>query len=58
MFTQSFDGLWEELEALGAGKRRICILTDAKVDELYGSQVLELLEGKCRKAIKYAFPQG
>ena len=58
VFTQSFDGLWEELEALDAGKRRICILTDTKVDELYGNRLLELLEGKCKKAVKYAFPQG
>ncbi len=58
VFSQSFDGLWEELEQLGATGRRLCIVTDSTVDSLYGEAVLELLEGKCAKAVKYAFPAG
>ena len=58
VFQQSFDGLWEELQELGASEKKLCIVTDSKVDELYGAQVAELLEGKCRKIVKYAFPAG
>lgn len=58
VFTQSFDSLWEELEHLGCGSRRLCIVTDSKVNELYGEEVRSLLEGKCRKAVKYVFPNG
>ena len=58
VFQQSFDGLWEELEELGASEKKLCIVTDSRVDELYGAQVSELLEGKCRKIVKYAFPAG
>ncbi len=58
VFTQSFEGLWPELEALGFGECRICIITDSKVDELYGEEVLSLLKDRCRKAVKYAFPNG
>ena len=58
VFQQSFDGLWEELEELGAAEKKLCIVTDSRVDELYGAQVSELLEGKCRKIVKYAFPAG
>ncbi len=58
VFTQSFDALWEELERLGCGSRRLCIVTDSKVNELYGEEVRSLLEGKCRKAVKYVFPNG
>lgn len=58
VFTKSFDELWEELKSLGCENRRICIVTDSKVDELYGDNVLELLQGKCLKAVKYAFPNG
>lgn len=58
MFTQSFDELWAELEAMGCENRRVCIVTDSKVDELYGTDVLALLEGKCLKAVKFAFPHG
>lgn len=58
VFTQSFDGLQEELQALECGSRQLCIVTDSKVDELYGAAVLSLLEGRCRKAVKYVFPNG
>lgn len=58
VFTQSFQELVPELEKLGAENRRVCIVTDSKVDELYGSRVLELLRGKCLKAVKYTFPNG
>ena len=40
VFQQSFDGLWEELEELGAAEKKLCIVTDSTVDELYGAQVL------------------
>lgn len=58
VFTQSFNELWPELEALGCEKRRICIVTDSKVNEIYGDEVLTLLDGKCLKAVKYVFPNG
>ena len=58
VFQQSFDGLWEELQELGASEKKLCIVTDSRVDELYGAQVAELLEGKCCKIVKYAFPAG
>lgn len=58
VFTQSFDELWQELEALGCGEKKLCVVTDSRVDGLYGDEVLKLLEGKCRKAVKYVFPDG
>ncbi|MCM1190963.1 MAG: 3-dehydroquinate synthase [Butyrivibrio sp.] len=56
--TRGFQELVPELENLGVGSRRICIITDSKVDELYGAEVLALLQGKCLKAVKYTFPNG
>lgn len=58
VFTQSFEELLPELQTLGCENRRICIITDSKVDELYSEEVLGLLQGKCLKAVKYAFPNG
>ncbi|MCH5340024.1 MAG: 3-dehydroquinate synthase [Acetatifactor sp.] len=69
VFTQTFEELVQELQAIDSKKqdgqmknylesRRICIITDTKVDELYGDEVLNLLRGKCLKAVKYAFPNG
>lgn len=60
VFTQSFDTLWDELEALEnfCPNKRLCIVTDSKVNELYGEEVLGLLKGKCHKVVKYVFPNG
>ena len=58
VFSQSFDGLVEELAELGAENKRLCIVTDSKVNSLYGDEILKLLEGKCVKAVKYVFQEG
>jgi len=58
VYSRSFEGLWEEMKELGAEEKRICIVTDSAVDALYGEEVLKLLDGKCVKAVKYAFPAG
>jgi len=58
VFSQSFDGLWEELQELGADNKRICIVTDSNVDKLYGEEVTNLLQDKCIKVCKYVFPAG
>lgn len=58
VFSQSFDGIAEELAELGANEKRLCIVTDSNVDALYGDTVLKLLEGSCVKAVKYVFPAG
>lgn len=58
VFTRSFDELPAELEMLGAKDRNVCIVTDSRVNECYGEQVLEILKGCCKKAVKYVFPNG
>lgn len=58
VFAKSFEGLWEELEELGAAGRRLCIITDSNVDRLYGEEVLACIQGRCLKAVKYVFPAG
>lgn len=58
VFTRTFDELPAELETLGFKDRNICIVTDSRVNECYGDQVLEILQGCCKKAVKYAFPNG
>lgn len=58
VFTRTFDELPAELETLGAKDRNVCIVTDSRVNECYGEQVLEILRGCCRKAVKYVFPDG
>lgn len=58
VFSKAFDELLEELQELGADTKRICIVTDSNVDRLYGEEFLNLLSGKCLKAVKYVFPAG
>lgn len=58
VFEQSFDRLWEELAALGAENKKLCVITDSVVEKLYGAEILSLLEGRCKKAVLYAFPAG
>ncbi len=58
VFSKSFEGLWEELAELGCAEKRLCIVTDSKVDELYGEALKEQLSGKCVKAVKFVFPMG
>lgn len=56
--SKSFDELAEELEAFEVAGKRLGIITDSNVDQLYGEELLELLSEKCSKAVKYVFPAG
>lgn len=58
VYEHSFDGLGEELTALGFAEHRIAIITDSHVDSLYGEEVLQIVQNLCVKAVKYVFPEG
>lgn len=58
VFDQNFDRLTEELAALNVAERRICIITDSRVEKLYGQTIKDLLTGQCRQVNLYAFPEG
>lgn len=58
VFSQSFQELWDELDALQAADKRLCIVTDSTVDKYYGEDLVKLLEGKCLKTVKYVFAAG
>jgi 3-dehydroquinate synthase len=58
VFSTSFAELAEEMEKLNIAERKVCIITDSRVKGFYGEEVLQCLEGKCRRALLYAFPAG
>lgn len=58
LFSQDFEALFTELEQFEIQDKRICIVTDSHVKGLYGEDLQKQLEGKCRKAVLYAFPAG
>ena len=58
VFTDSFKALPAELSALHTEEKKICIVTDSKVDPLYGQEVCDLVAGVCKKTCLYSFPEG
>lgn len=58
VFTVSFDELKEELARFDISEKKICIITDSHVKELYGNEVMETLTGSCKKNVLYSFTAG
>lgn len=58
IFSQNFQDLTMELEVFHMEERRICIITDSTVEELYAAEVISLLKGNCKKVVVFAFPSG
>lgn len=58
VFDDSFDLLADELTKLNAAERKICIITDSHVKDLYGAEVMKLLDGKCKKIVLFSFAAG
>jgi len=58
VMTEDFSMLSEEVEKLSTASKRLCIVTDSNVAELYLDEVTALLAPICRKVISYVFPAG
>ncbi len=58
VFTASFDELKEELARFDFSGKKICIITDSHVKELYSDEVMEILTGNCKKNVLYSFTAG
>lgn len=58
VYEHDFVRLAEELAAFGIENKRLCIITDSKVNGLYIDEVCEVLKDKCKKLVVYAFPNG
>ena len=53
-----FGHLGDEIKALGTGDKKLCIVTDSNVAELYAQEVRDILEGCCRQTELFVFPAG
>lgn len=58
VITDSFDAFADASKELALADRRVCIVTDSKVDTLYGAAMEELLTGLSRECYRYVFPAG
>lgn len=58
IFTKGWDDLVAELDGFEIKNRKLCIITDDHVDQIYGDVLIERL-GSCVKAVrKFVFPAG
>lgn len=58
VFEKDFQKLWDELAAFGAEEKQLCVITDSHVNGIYGDEVLGLLAGRCRKAVRFVISAG
>jgi len=58
VLCDSFDLLVTELEKINISERKICMITDSHVKSIYGDEIMELLDGKCKKIVSFAFSAG
>lgn len=55
---KSFDRLPDCMQKLDTGNRKICLVTDSTVRELYGEQVRKLIASCCQEVTVFTFPAG
>lgn len=58
VFSTDFKDLAEELQTLDIQNRRVCVITDSHVSSLYGNEVMEILDGCCKKNVIFSFTAG
>lgn len=58
VYEHDFMRLAEELAAFDIENKKLCIITDSKVNGLYTDEVCEVLKDKCKKLVVYTFPNG
>lgn len=58
VFTKSFGDLEEEMKQLDTANKKLCIVTDSTVDNLYSGEVASILGKCCKKVSKFVFPAG
>ncbi len=58
VFSTDFEGLKEELAELQTVDKKLCIVSDDKVDGLYGNELERVLETNSKKVIRFVFPAG
>ncbi len=58
VLTRSFDRLAEEIGKFDLQKRKICIVTDSVVADLYLEEVTAILSSCCKTVTSFIFPAG
>lgn len=58
VYEHDFNSLAGELDAFDIINKKLCIITDSKVNSFYSDEICSLLKDKCKKLIIYVFPNG
>ncbi len=58
VYEQDFAALPTELEKFNIAEKKLCIITDSKVNNLYSEDICEVLKDKCKEIIVFSFPDG
>lgn len=58
VFSTDFSELLAELNKLSVDSRKVCIITDSHVASLYGEEIMDILNGHCKKNVLFSFPSG
>ncbi len=58
VLTDSFGGLSDEIVRLGCENKKLCIVTDSNVAELYLNEVQEILSSCCASVTSFVIPAG
>ena len=58
VYSESFDGIVDELKNMNIQNRRLCIVTESNVGPLYAQELKSILEPHCKKVIIHQFRAG
>lgn len=58
VYEYDFSKLLEEMETFGIEDRKLCIITDSRVKDLYANEVCEVLNAKAKAVEVYSFTEG
>lgn len=58
VYEQDFAALPAELAPFDIAAKKLCIVTDSKVEGLYADEVSQVLKDKCREVVVFSFPEG
>ena len=58
VYSNNFDDLCLEFDALSIKERKVCIVTDDCVRKHYEKNLLSLLQENCIKCVTFSFPEG
>ena len=58
VYENDFSQLSIELDKFDISNKKLCIITDSKVNELYSNDVCNVLKDKCKQIIVFSFPNG